>query len=109
VALALHWDGQRWHHIPVPALGEALTAVTALSSNDVWLASTRALYHWDGRQWHIALRHGGDLYSNYTALAAISSTNIWAAGPEFYPVPSDAPLVPRIEHYSSRPCGAVHG
>jgi hypothetical protein len=63
-ALIEHWNGTRWSIVPSPSVGPTvsiLTAVAALSTNDVWAAghsSTNTTYstlvkHWNGRKWAI--------------------------------------------------------
>lgn len=70
IPLVEHWNGARWQSIPGPALPKAtgqpsyaLTAVTAISTNDVWAvgaggtgASQQPLIaHWDGARWRLVL------------------------------------------------------
>ena len=65
-AVALHWNGQDWRQLPVPAPESGtvkLCDVAALASNDVWAAGYRTppdggvrdrqpfAVHWDGSAW----------------------------------------------------------
>jgi len=91
--LAEHWDGSSWTIIPTSNPGpyhNDLTAVDAISTNDVWVVgiyttavdlSTFAAYaqHWNGSSW------SGYVFSptNQTlvfGVTATSSTDVWIAG-----------------------------
>jgi hypothetical protein len=55
--VALHRDGERWSVVPTPGTG-ALTAASAVASNDVWAIcrtndspSKPLMQHWDGTSW----------------------------------------------------------
>ena len=135
--LTEHWDGSQWSIIPSPNMpsgeqqrmrykenaGNTLTAVTALSHNDVWAVgyiyglreSVPLVEHWDGTEWNFAsvglfteaaLSVRGRLY----AVRALSHDNIWAVGSTF----SRAGIIqPLIEHWDGlvwdlapqTPCG----
>jgi len=91
--LAEHWDGNSWTIVPTSNPGpyhNDLTAVDAISTNDVWVVgiyttatdnSTFASYaqHWNGSSW------SGYVFSptNMTLVfdvTASSSTDVWAVG-----------------------------
>ncbi len=59
-ALVEHWDGSSWSYVqpPDPGHGPFLSAVAAVSKNDVWCAGFYYygpyygfLAHWDGTSW----------------------------------------------------------
>jgi hypothetical protein len=87
-----HWDGARWRVVASPRVTfdsrepARLLGVAALSPNDVWAAglnwhdpTVELIEHWNGQRWRVipgvpAGRHP------LHAVAALSSSNIWAAG-----------------------------
>lgn len=97
-----HWDGESWQVVPSPNSPDGnglLSAVAALSANDVWAVgysthgtppaqdaepvdySRTLIEHWDGKSWQIvpspnAPTGNGELNS----LTAISQNDIWAVG-----------------------------
>src|SRR5205823_10396657 len=50
-----HWDGNAWSIIPSPEVtNRMLFGVTAVASDDVWVAGTGGLVeHWNGSQWSV--------------------------------------------------------
>lgn len=103
--LVEHWNGERWSMIPVPALAntgphqeQALTAVTGISSNDVWALGNvslngagyvNRLLRWDGQVWtrvavpqpSLSGSSGGGSISLLTAIAIDPTTGSpWAVG-----------------------------
>jgi hypothetical protein len=81
--LALHWNGTRWSVVPTPDAGSltALSAVEAISSEDVWAvggADVTGFLHWDGSQWTFV--PGPDPRGNIQSLEALGSDEVWAAG-----------------------------
>ncbi len=102
-AVIEHWNGIRWSIVPAPTPplpndSYALTAVTALSSNNVWAVGYHIFYrgqqslafHWDGIVWSViptpAITQGtGDLpHDELDSVTAISPNDIWAAGSFYY-------------------------
>lgn len=88
-ALVLHWDGEIWERVPVPALvgaGTELRAVAAVGRNSVWAVGSSMLpgrshgvgvvLHWDGRTWRSLLRDPGHV-TEVTGVAAVSPRNVW--------------------------------
>jgi hypothetical protein len=90
--LTEHWNGTSWSIIPSPSPGtyngNDLTAVAAVSSNDVWAVGWyqsgptgqeggALTMHWDGTSWTVVPNP-----SRWTlhAVTAISSNNVWAVG-----------------------------
>jgi hypothetical protein len=102
--LTLHWDGTAWAVVPTPtvydALDSYLTAVAAVSSNDVWAVGylgnsgfedESLTMHWDGTQWSVVTGHLGGLGDHLYAVSASSSYDVWAAGSYYdYDSPSHA-------------------
>jgi WD40 repeat protein len=102
--LTMHWNGKEWTLVPSPnpgweaaSEGASLSAVAAISGNDVWAVgrytdkskSDTATYpvakplllHWDGNAWTHVLGPDIEGYmANLTAIAAISSNDVWAVG-----------------------------
>ena len=83
-----HWDGLAWSLVSSPRGGIRLFGVTAISPRDAWAvgADTSCTHcqapiieHWDGTAWTIVSTPLVDS-PTLTAVAAISSTNVWAVG-----------------------------
>lgn len=98
-ALIEHWNGIRWNVVPAPTPPHPndsyiLSAVTALSSTDVWAVGYDVFYggqqslalHWDGTAWSviptptITQGLGNPADDALNSITAISSHDIWAAG-----------------------------
>jgi hypothetical protein len=96
-ALVEHWNGSAWSVVtlaPAPAGADntGLNAVAALSASDVWVAgayygpSTEQPFteHWNGRSWTVvpgaASSSDFNMFSVFSALAAISANDIWGVG-----------------------------
>jgi WD40 repeat protein len=102
--LIIHWNGKEWRTVPSPnpgweaaSEGASLSAVAAISSNDIWAVGrftdksqrdtgphpvAKPLFlHWDGKAWSHFLGPDIEGYiANMTAIAAISSNDVWAVG-----------------------------
>ena len=89
-ALAIHWNGTAWSVVRTPNVGtgtNALNAVAALASNDVWavgydesLLQTLTL-HWDGSSWRVVTSPSvGTDGSVLTDVTAIAPNDVWAVG-----------------------------
>jgi hypothetical protein len=90
--LTEHWNGTSWSIIPSPSPGtyngNDLTAVAAISSNDVWAVGWyqsgptgqeggALTMHWDGTSWTVVPNPSkANLYS----VTAVSSNDVWAVG-----------------------------
>ncbi|MEO5954061.1 MAG: hypothetical protein ABIQ44_16490, partial [Chloroflexia bacterium] len=77
-----HWDGTAWSETPLtePPTGgsEGLTAITAISANDIWAVGIFGMaYHWDGVSWIVSDIEDVIYFEDITAL---SSTDVWAVG-----------------------------
>ncbi len=96
-ALVEHWNGSAWSVVtlaPAPAGADntGLNAVAALSASDVWVAGTYYgpstdqpfIEHWNGRNWTVAPGAASssdfNMFSVFSALAAISANDIWGVG-----------------------------
>ncbi len=90
--LTEHWNGSSWSIIPSPSPGtyngNVLTAVAAVSANDVWAVgwyqsgSTgqeggALTMHWNGTAW-IVIRNPSK--ATLRAITAISARDVWAVG-----------------------------
>jgi len=86
--LTEHWNGTQWSVVSSPSsgTGSTLTAVTAVSSKNVWAVgyssvtqpSLTLIEHWNGKKWRLVHSpdNGGQLYG----VTAISKQDIWAVG-----------------------------
>jgi erythromycin esterase-like protein len=97
--LALHWNGSTWTRVTTPDPGGAgvsndLVGVAGTAANDVWAvgstgpaASAKAItrngtliLHWNGSHWAQVPSPDPELSSDLFAVAASSTSNIWAVG-----------------------------
>ncbi|MFL6289245.1 MAG: hypothetical protein ACJ73L_12700 [Actinomycetes bacterium] len=94
--LTEHWDGTSWQVVASPAVSSSLTALTAvssLSSNDVWAVGTyfgpgaqlTLAQHWDGNSWQVFSTPnpaGTDFgaINVFGAVANVLGIGVWAAG-----------------------------
>ena len=93
-AMSEHWNGAHWTVVRTPSPGDytnALSALTVVSSTDIWavgsytdgrLGLDRTLSeHWDGERWKVVpTPNVGALGDGLSGVAAVSPTDIWAAG-----------------------------
>jgi hypothetical protein len=99
--LVEHWDGSRWTKvsIPDPPGTESLSAVSAVSSQDVWAVGTQSplfgksrpmAMHWDGSRWSlVSIPTVAGRATIPTDVLAISADDAWAVGSAFNPsIPS---------------------
>jgi hypothetical protein len=112
--ITMHWNGSFWSEVPSPEPANdeiSLNDVEAISSNDVWAVGdflslevggyVPLMLHWDGTQWNMVERDWGVAPDFLTALAAVSGTDVWAAGYNY----TDGPF---FIHYSD-PCAPKDG
>jgi hypothetical protein len=91
--ISIHWNGSNWSEVLTPNIANNtinLNDVAAISSNDVWAVgyyesldvggTVPLLMHWDGTQWHEVERDWGVAPDFLLAVAAVSGTDVWAAG-----------------------------
>jgi hypothetical protein len=120
----LHFDGKTWTQIPIaqetgnPDL--VLNSVAALSPSNVWAVGffenskgfdTEVIQHFDGKAWRNVkdLNLVGKQVDNATVLsealvsiAALSPTDLWAAGYLLAQSGTQQFLVPFIEHFNGK-------
>lgn len=96
--VTLHWDGKAWQVVPSPNLTRpgsynALNAVVAISSNDVWAVGgapvdlgvdgRALLMHWNGSAWQL-FPEPPEVINWFTTsrfgVAARASNDVWAVG-----------------------------
>jgi hypothetical protein len=96
--VTLHWNGSTWQVVPSPNLTRpgsynALNAVVAISSKDVWAVGgapvdlgvdgRALLMHWDGSAWQL-FPEPPEVVNWYTTsrfgVAARASNDVWAVG-----------------------------
>jgi hypothetical protein len=90
-----HFDGKSWSHTALPPArygGPALFGVAAISPSNVWAVGMvrpsasegwrPVVEHWDGTNWSVVSSPDPhpNLSRNLQAIAAISASDIWAAG-----------------------------
>ena len=94
--LVEHWDGTRWRLARTPgSSAETLNAVAGTGPKDVWVAGSVNLgaprpagdntffEHFDGTSWQTVPGPAGSFTADpvdVTALAALSSSDVWAVG-----------------------------
>lgn len=119
-----HWDGHAWRAIahPTPPDGVQFSAIAALASDDIWAGGTAVLRHapvfehWDGHNWHLVPSPSspggfGLLTGNstLTAISAVSSDDIWAAGYVSPAIPIPNGIEPLFEHWDGHRWSVVSG
>ena len=116
--LILHWDGSSWSAVPSPdaqcgyysCTYNSLARISAVSATDIWAVGTGTYVyysgegyenysyyplfeHWDGNAWSIIQRAditGTNALGELDGVAAVSSGDVWAIGPnltEHYTIP----------------------
>ena len=92
----LRWDGDEWSVVESPnvtQLNNYLFDVVGLSGTDAWAVGffdtgtelQTMIQHWDGAEWTIvpSPNGSGGYISELSAVAAVTPTNLWAAGQAF--------------------------
>ena len=94
-ALAMHWNGSSFtvHDTPffdnAPIGGHGLTAVSAVSSNDVWAVGGghdgdyvgfSYIVHWDGSQWTYRPGPTAGSSQRWRDVHAVAANDVWAIG-----------------------------
>jgi|SRR5579863_9804512 len=89
-----------WTIVPSPNSEATLSAVAAISTNNVWAVGYGGLIeHWNGVSWNIVPSSNNVPSDNVlTGVAAISANNIWAVG-YYFVASSDIPQT-LIEHWN---------
>jgi hypothetical protein len=97
--LIVHWDGSAWSIIPSPSPSANynwLSAVAAVSANDVWAVGGRTgdnvyvddtlVEHWDGTSWSVVPSpNPGPVRNVLIGVAAVSANDVWAVGEHVEP------------------------
>ena len=93
--VAMHWDGQAWHLVDVPAAGDTslLRGIAAAGPHDIWAVGgvefraqgvlTRQeslLVHWDGTAWHRLAAPNTGTQSTLNGVAVGAPSDVWAVG-----------------------------
>lgn len=105
-ALVEHWDGTAWAVIPNPlsnAQDSMLSAVTAVSSTDVWAVGRRSdgvatvplAEHWDGTAWTVVATPTGAAPVALKDVTASGPDDVWAVGAQT----EQGLAVPLVEHW----------
>jgi hypothetical protein len=117
--LVEHFDGTRWRVVAAPSFGVSsyLTAVTAVSPDDVWAVGwveragtgDRTLVeHWDGHSWNRVPSASPEQGTEHATAGyrvdvlygvwAEASDDVWAVG-AYYPLGNDQFESPLVEHW----------
>jgi hypothetical protein len=84
-----HWNGSSWSVVASPNVGtasDALNAVAAVSTNDVWAVgysngqSQTLIEHWNGTSWSVAPNPNVGASLGLSGVAVVSSSDVWAVG-----------------------------
>jgi len=93
-----HWNGAQWSAVPSPnppAVDNRLSGVAAISATDAWAVGWTVnptgpnghgrfdqplIEHWNGRHWTLAADPLPSTDYYLTAVAAVSSVDVWAVG-----------------------------
>jgi hypothetical protein len=83
-----HFDGTTWRHETTAALGDNISAASAVSASDIWgLASVNApgdtLVRFNGSAWKPATTKGIPAGLQMGSLHAISDKNVWATASQY--------------------------
>ncbi len=109
--VVLHWDGDRWTTVDVPAPADAAyegSEVAAGGPEDVWVAADAIfpdfettpglVLHWDGSSWSQAtLASPPGMVLHIESVEVASPHDVWAAGSAFDPASERS--IPVIEHF----------
>jgi hypothetical protein len=118
--LTIHWSGSGWQVVKSPdavAGGKnTLVAVAGSSANDVWAvgfvvppkgAISPLIEHWNGTQWSLVTPRGSLTGAQFTAIKALSSTDVWAVGYQSILVSGKTLNQPVTEHWNGKNWSAV--
>src|SRR5438874_6340062 len=99
----------QWSVVPSPngSSSSGLSAVAAVSANDVWAVGSSGsqrsggqtvIEHWNGSSWSVVTSaNPGSIYNTLYGVTAISATNVWAVG---YYVNTTGVTQTLIEHWN---------
>lgn len=100
--LIQHWDGSVWTQVPQPATFGILRSAVAVSDVDVWTVGSidglrTLIEHWDGTTWSVIPSPSPGNPDNFlNGVAALSASDIWAAG--YHSAPNGS-IQPLYEHW----------
>jgi hypothetical protein len=88
VALAQHWNGQRWSLTPTPSLGAGFAGLNGVDSagpGDVWAVGSHGddtlIEHWNGSAWSVVASPNGARPENELyAVSVVAPDDVWAVG-----------------------------
>lgn len=104
--LTEHWNGSAWTIIPVPAGVVGVSALSVVSSNDVWAAAATSsnppfLLHWNGSQWSLVPTPAiSGRAPDIQSITGISATDAWAVGNSA--AGRFDPVQPLFEHWNGK-------
>jgi hypothetical protein len=88
--LTEHWNGTNWSVVPSPNVGtgnNALAAVAALSSGDVWAvgsfysgSSKTLTERWNGTVWSVVSSPSPGTEARLSGAAAVAPSTVWSVG-----------------------------
>jgi hypothetical protein len=118
----MHWNGEKWEVVPVPRARtgqDFLTAVTAVSTGDVWAVGYGCdwdwchtkygsdprpiIEHWDGREWRAVPAPMPPWWTRDVWLfgvAAAAANDVWAVGA--HGNPSNGAYLTLVEHWDGQ-------
>src|SRR4029453_7334573 len=112
-AMTLHWDGSVWSAIPnpgnSPGINFELFGVSALPTGEVWAVgdsygsgnTNTHVMHWGGASWAIVPSQNMTGGSSMEQVAALSATDVWAAG---YGFVTGSPFPQTLVERYTNPC-----
>ena len=81
--IVMHFDGEEFKRVAFPGTGLVLSGIVEIAANDAWIVGNNGstmTAHWDGKVWTVVPSPGAGSFSELSAVSAISSTDVWAAG-----------------------------
>ena len=110
-SLIEQWDGSTWRIVPSSG-GDALNAVAAISSRDVWAVGGRLfagsgyhppsnplILHWDGTRWSTVPSPSTGHATELDGVVALAANDVWAVGAFDVGTPAQPNPQPLIEHW----------
>jgi hypothetical protein len=101
-----HWNGTSWSVVTSPNPGSSsdhLAGVAAVSSKDVWAVGDSNTFgktlveHWNGVSWSVVTSPNPGSGGVFTSVAAVSASNVWAAG---YHTSTSGTILTLVEHWN---------
>jgi hypothetical protein len=109
--LTMHLNGTTWHYVPspsVPGQNTILSAVSEVSTHDVWAVGfsnpgNTLTEHWNGASWSIVASPSPgapDAFDVLNGVAALAANNVWAVGYQQRSTTSGNTTRTLIEHWN---------